>query len=123
MSLFKRPASLALPTTFYTFKAKDIGSDDIVEYRVQDLPESQFDAAIVLLETHFLPDEELCTSSGLSKSPAATKEMRAFWIKMLHERLSIACFKNDQSNELVSVNVLVVSSKDDPKDASVVSAD
>jgi hypothetical protein len=121
MSTFKRPASLALPTTYYTFKAKNKESDEIVEYRVQDLPEERFEDALDLLVKHFLPDEELNISRGLPDSPEGVKEHRELWAEMIKKKLSIACFKNDGSSELVGVNVLVVNSKDDPEEEPDVS--
>jgi hypothetical protein len=115
------PASLNFPTIYYTFEAKDRESNKVVEYRVQDLPQTHYKEALSMLEHFFLPDEEICVSRGLLRSPAGIKEVTAFWSEMLNERLSIACFRNDDSNELVAINVFVVSSKDDPKDETVVS--
>ncbi|KAG5684338.1 hypothetical protein PVAND_013573 [Polypedilum vanderplanki] len=111
--LFKRPENLKFPTVYYTFKAKDIENENLVEYRVQDLPETYFKEALSLLVEHFLPDEELCSSRGLLKCDKGLKEVSDFWTCILKEKLSIGCFKND---ELVGMNVLVVTSKNDPKD-------
>jgi hypothetical protein len=121
MPAFKRPASLNFPTIYYTFEAKDRESNKVVEYRVQDLPQTDYKEALSMLEHFFLPDEEICVSRGLLRSPVGIKEVTAFWSEMLNERLSIACFRKDESNELVAINVFVVSSKDDPKDETVVS--
>lgn len=113
MSTFQRPASLKFPSIFYTFKAKDKNSENIVEYRVQDLPTERFGEALDLLVKHFLPDEALNICRGLMNSPAGVEEHRQLWAEMLKLRLTIACFKGD---ELVGVNVMAVNSKDDPKD-------
>jgi hypothetical protein len=113
MATFRRPASLEFPTTYYTFKAKDKGSDEVIEYRVQDVPEDRYDEAVDMLVNHFMPDEVLNICRGLWKSPDGVREHREVWIKMIKRKLSIACFKNDDSDELVGVNILVVSSKND----------
>ncbi|KAG5667938.1 hypothetical protein PVAND_015903 [Polypedilum vanderplanki] len=60
--LFKRPENLMFPKIYYTFKAKDVDCEILVEYRVQDLPETYFKEALSLLSEHFLSCEELCAS-------------------------------------------------------------
>lgn len=59
-SEWKRSESLEFPKIWHTFKAKDIDSDNLVEYRIQDLPESRFDEAIKMMSTAFCKDEPLC---------------------------------------------------------------
>lgn len=116
MSLsFKRPENLSFPQIYYKFKAKDRDSDEIVEYYVQDLPESDFDRAIELIVTDFIPDETLCTAQNVLSNPKAIDEFRGIWKEMAQEKLSIACFKTG-SDELVAVNFLLIKSKDDPKE-------
>lgn len=119
MYKFKRPESLSFPQIYYTFKAKDKNSDDVIEYRVQDLPEEKYEQAVDFLVTYFLPDETICASRKIPDKPKAIKDFRKFWIGAIREKLSIACFKNDGSDELVAANVLLVSSKDDKNDETV----
>lgn len=116
MSKFKRPENLTFPHTYYTFKAKDKNSDDVIEYRVQDLPEEYYEEAIDFMVKYFLPDETFCSSRNLSNNPNAVEAFCSFWYDSLKHKLSIACFRNDGSEELVGANVLIVSSKDDPED-------
>lgn len=64
-SEWKRPKSLEFPKIWHTFKAKDIDSDNLVKYRIQDLPESIFDEAIKMMSTAFCKDEPLCEAYGM----------------------------------------------------------
>ncbi|KAG5684339.1 hypothetical protein PVAND_013574 [Polypedilum vanderplanki] len=113
MSTFKRPANLEFPKTYYKFNLKNKTTGEIEKYRVQDLPEDRFEDALDLMVNHFLPDEEINISRGLLKSQEGIKEHRELWAEMINQKFSIACFKDDGSNELVGVNVLNVCSKDD----------
>jgi ribosomal protein S18 acetylase RimI-like enzyme len=113
MYKFKRPESLSFPQVYYTFKARDKNSDDVIEYRVQDLPEEYYERAVDFMVKYFLPDETFCSSKGLPDKPSGVKEFRDFWSAAMTEKLSIGCFRNDGSDELVGANVLLVSSKED----------
>lgn len=112
MSKFQRPASLAFPHVYYTFEARDKNSDTVVEYRVQDLPENYYEEALDLIVKHFLPEETFCACLKISESPVSVKAICDFYRETFKNRLSIACFKNDGSdNKLVAVNVFVVKTK------------
>lgn len=122
MSKFKRPEKLSFPQIYYTFKAKDKNSENLIEYRVQDMPEEYFEQALEFMVKYFLPDETFCSSRDIPNKPSAVAEICEFWRDALKHRLSIACFRNDGSDELVAANVLMVSSKDDPvTDTKIVS--
>lgn len=114
---FKRPGNAAYPQVYYRFKAKDKNSDNIVEYRVQDLPEEYFEEAAKFMVEKFLPFETICSAVNAHHSKAFCDQIHEFWMKQLEEKLSIACFKDDGSQDLVAVNVLVVKSKEDEDDA------
>lgn len=45
------------PKTWLKFKAKDVNSDDLVEYRICDLPVNRFDDLFDLMENDFLVNE------------------------------------------------------------------
>lgn len=121
MHKFKRPESLAFPETYYKFHAKDKNSESIVEYRVQDLPEEYFEQVVQFMVEHFVPYESLSMSLNGHRKPGFLADWATFWRKSLSEKLSIACFKNDGSNELVGINVLIVSSKDEKVEETAVS--
>lgn len=99
--------------------AKDKNSDNLVQYRVQDLPEEYYDETVAFMIKYFLPDETICSSRDVPNKPSAVKEFADFWREALKEKLSIGCFKNN-GDELVGANVLLVKSKDDPEDKTIV---
>lgn len=113
MYSFKRPENLPFPQTYYTFKAKDKNRDNIIEYRVQDLPEDYYEQAVEFMLKYFIPDETFCASRNLPNKPEALRKFGQFWRETIKEKFSIACFRNDGSSELVGANVLAISSKDD----------
>lgn len=115
-----RPADLEFPRVFYNFKAKAKESDEIIEYEVQDLPEELYEDALELLVRDFLPDEIVCTSKGLHKQGSSLNELLEFIRAVLKKRLSIACFRKGDAKELVAVNFLGMSEKDDDFDITTV---
>lgn len=110
---FKRPKSVSYPQVYYRFKAKDKHSENVVEYRVQDLPGERFEEAVEFMVKNFLPYETICSSVNSHLNPAFCDHISKFWMKEISENLSIACFKDDGSSDLVAVNVFVVKSQDD----------
>lgn len=112
MAKFVRPSTLNFPQIYYTFKAKDKDSDEIVEYRIQDLPIEDYERAVDMLLYDFVPEENFCVCRGLTSEPAAMAEIREFWKNELQNKISVACYRNnDKSNDLVGLNVLAVESK------------
>lgn len=67
MSLqWNRPAEVKYPSVWTTFKERDSNSDELVEYRIQDLPESMFEEAIKHMIEYFITDEPMSNSHGRS---------------------------------------------------------
>lgn len=114
--MFKRPENLEFPQVYYTFKANDKNSDDVIEYWVQDLPEEFYDQTVDFMVKYFIPDETFCSSRDIPNKPTAIEVLRQFWNDTVKQKLSIACFRNDGSDEMVGANVLTVSSKNDPEE-------
>lgn len=61
---WKRPESSDFPKIWYTFKAKDTDSDELVEYRIEDLSESKSEEALKLFVKHFCEEEPICKACG-----------------------------------------------------------
>lgn len=61
---WKRPDDIEYPKIWHTFKAKDIDSDDLVEYRIEDLAENQFEDALDFVTEIFCKDEPICQAYG-----------------------------------------------------------
>ncbi|XP_070498762.1 uncharacterized protein [Chironomus tepperi] len=112
---FQRPNNLEFPKTYYTFKSKSKDSDEIIEYRVQDLPDDRFEEVLEMIKVDYLPEESLCAGKGIHTDPKPTKFLCDIWTELMKSHLSIACFRNDGNDDLVAVNFLTVHSKDDPK--------
>lgn len=115
--MFKRPVNLEFPHVYCTFTGKDKGGEGTVEYRIQDIPEDRYEEALNMMLTVFLPDEPI--SYSVLNNPDSFQVLRNAWMKTLQSRLSIGCFRNDGSDELVGMNVLTVVGKNDPEDDPV----
>lgn len=61
---WKRPETSEYPKTWLTFQAKDIDSNELVEYRIQDLPESRYEEAVQFMAANFCKDEPLSQAFG-----------------------------------------------------------
>lgn len=59
-----RPSTIEYPKVWRTFKARDLDSDELIEYRIQDLPESRFDDAVDHMKKCFLHDEPISQALG-----------------------------------------------------------
>lgn len=57
-----RPAASEFPKVWRTFKAADLDSDELIEYRIQDLPEDRFDDAIKHLLANYMMDEPITSA-------------------------------------------------------------
>jgi hypothetical protein len=112
MSHFTRPESFKFPQIFSRFKVAPHDEGKLTEYRIQDLPEDYFEAALDLLVADYLPDETFSACLGLHSSADSARAFRDLWRREMRSKLSIACFTNDERNELVAVDVLSVYSRD-----------
>lgn len=59
-----RPSDSPYPRVWITFKERDLNSDQMVEYRIQDVPESRFGDTINLMNDIFLYEEPIRKSFG-----------------------------------------------------------
>ncbi|XP_055712606.1 uncharacterized protein LOC129807400 [Phlebotomus papatasi] len=102
---WKRPQSVPFPSIWRRFKAKDVETGELVNYRVQDLPEDRYEEAVQLLVEHFLKDEPMCKAGGAAADPQSVAGFSNAWRLILQDRISLVCFK-ENSDEIVGVNVL-----------------
>lgn len=129
---WKRPVS-SVSKVWSTFEAKNVDSDDLIEYRIQDLPESRFEEALENLVSIFCKDEPLCEAYGtllfqrVSKceqlfqsfifievinDPDAIEDYRRMWNIAIQQKCALVCFK-DGSDEIVGLNINFVTIKDE----------
>lgn len=64
---WKRPDRLEYPKVWHTFKARDLDSDELVEYRIQDLPLDRADEAYEHMIANFVRDEPIGQVLGAYK--------------------------------------------------------
>lgn len=60
-----RNAAVPYPNTWLTFKAKDLHSDNLVEYRICDLPENRFEDFFDSMLNDFLVNEPGNSTLGI----------------------------------------------------------
>jgi hypothetical protein len=113
---FKRPENLPFPQIYHTFMAKDKNSDEIVEYRIQDLPEELFDRVLEIYVTQFLKEEPATNGLNFMQKPSAIETMKRIWIISMKKKLSLVCLKSNGGDDIVGVNILDVSARDDTGD-------
>lgn len=53
---WKRPDSIKYPKIWHTFNARDLNSNELVEYRIQDLPASRVQDAYDHLLENYIKD-------------------------------------------------------------------
>ena len=99
---------------YRTFFAKDLHSENLVEFTIEDLTDDYADKAADLLVNCLAFDEVFNKSLKISENPQALKVLKEFYMYVVREKFSLACFKTE-SRELVGVNALVVKSKGDEK--------
>lgn len=108
-SKFERPEDPSFPVVHYKFLAKSLNGDELVEYRVQDLPKKCDGKAIDFMLEHFLPDEPLQIATTHDKQ-GAPKRLRQFYESVVQSRVSLVCFEA-RSGDIVGLNMLDVESK------------
>lgn len=103
-----RPESLTYPMIYATFRALDSkDGGDLVEYRIQDLPEERFEDAVAIIKDKHLIDEPMKSSKGVRDCPVSVQEMVEYLRNLLQQKISLVCYK-EGSDEIVAVNILGV---------------
>lgn len=62
--IWKRPDTIEYPKVWHTFKARDLDSDKLVEYRIQDLPLDRVDDAYAHMVANYNQDEPIAQVLG-----------------------------------------------------------
>lgn len=76
---WQRPDSVEFPKVWYTFKARDLDIDNLVEYRIQDTPLDRADDLMEHLLTALFPDEPAALAFGSQIDPLAIEDYKTFW--------------------------------------------
>lgn len=69
---WKRPDLVEHPKVWHTFKAKDVDSDELVEYRIQDIPSERVDEVFEHMINNYIQDEPIGQALGLYSFPNCT---------------------------------------------------
>lgn len=107
-SKFERSEDPSYPVIHYKFLAKSLKSNELVEYRIQDLPPEQNKKAIDFMLQHFLPDEPFQQALTRDKD-GAPRRLRYFYGEVVKSRVSLVCFES-RSRDIVGLNMLDVES-------------
>lgn len=110
--LWRRPESVPFPQTWLKFQAKDLDSEKLVEYRVEDLTPDRFEDAIEHMSGDYFRDEPFCRGKNIVGDPSAMDAFKSKWRSLLEQRVSVVCYR-EGSNEIIGVNILAVYSKND----------
>lgn len=132
---WERPESTEFPKIWCKFQAHNADTDEPVEYRIQDLPESRFDDGVDFMAQHFCKDEPISKALGkqfycfgkqsaqkfkwilipeLVSDVEAIDEFKQLWNLTFKQKMAIACFKNG-SDEIIAMNANYIKSKDDTR--------
>lgn len=107
-----RPNHVPYPSVWLKFNAKDVYTDDSVEYTVQDLPENRFDEAINIMANSFLADAPLAKLRAATNDEDYVQDIVCIWKDIVKQRMTNVCFKSG-SDEIIGLNFNYVSSQDD----------
>jgi len=107
-----RPSTIKYPKIWRTFQASDWDSDKLIEYRVEDLPESRYDDAINHLEAFYLKDEPVSEALGACNDAQYVTDYRMVCRSILQQKSSLVCFRAC-SDQIVGVQTQYVITKAD----------
>jgi hypothetical protein len=110
--VWQRPAGLRFPVQYYKFVTCDKDSDKLVEYRVEDIPESRYEEACRFMVNHFVPYEPKLVARNGQNDPAVLEDYYNKYMHGIKQKVSVACFKRG-SNDFVGVNILEVLGRND----------
>lgn len=111
---WKRPFDDAkhYPLIYSVFESSDV-PDEVISnniFRIEDLNADRFLEAIKLLKTHYLVENPMMSSKNVLGDKISTAEIEEYWMNILEQKISIACFK-DGSNEIIGLILLNVTSE------------
>lgn len=61
---WSRPSTVVFPQIWRKFVARDVNTDDMVEYRIQDLPMERIEDAMQYMLNNYLKDEPISQALG-----------------------------------------------------------
>lgn len=107
-----RPSRMLYPNVWLKFKAKDLFTNELVEYTIKDLPEERFDDAIEIMAKGFLANVQMAELKNGANDMEYIKDLTRIWNIILNQKMTHICLK-ENSQEIVGLKMNYVSSKDD----------
>lgn len=114
-----RPADVPYPIVWLSFEARDVDSDNMVNYRIEDLMEDRFDEVIDVMARDFLADAPMAKSKDAANDKEYVEDNICLWRIIVKQRMTQVCFK-EGSDQIIGAIMNYVSSKDDDSDHSVI---
>lgn len=109
---WKRPDSVEYPKVWHRFKARDLNSDKLVEYRIEDLLESRADDVFKHMKDNYLADEPITQALRGENDEEHLNDYISAWKLIYAQKMPLVCYK-EGSDDIVGVNWTFVSHKDD----------
>ena len=109
---WKRPSELRYPVQYYKFVTRDKDCDRLVEYRVEDIPESRYEEACEFMMKNFVPYEPKLVARHGKDDPVVLADYFGMFLNAMKQKVSVACFK-EGCDEFVGVNVMEVLGRND----------
>lgn len=109
---WKRIDSGQYPKVWHRFLARDTDSDNLVEYRIQDLPPDRVNDAYYHMLANYILDEPVAQVLGSVDDLIHFEDYKLCWEPIVAQRMPLVCFKTG-SDDIVGVNMLYVCRKED----------
>lgn len=110
---FHRPENIPYPRVWHRFEAKDLESEKIVNYCVQDLTPEYYESVIELYKANYIPYEIVFKSLNISEDEVSMDELLNTWRTAFKQNVSLVCI-NEDSHELVGANILIIKESNEP---------
>lgn len=78
-----------------------------MHFRIEDLQSDRFEDVLAIMKDKHLLDEPMYSSKGVRDEPDSLSEMVENWSNMLHQYISLVCYK-EGSEEIIALNILGV---------------
>ncbi|KAB0797320.1 hypothetical protein PPYR_08314 [Photinus pyralis] len=114
-----RPETIPYPNVWKRFKGRKEINGVIPSFWIQDVPEDEFQNVVNCMVERFCTEEPLTKYSGMLKDPKSVEDMRNLWIYMLHNRVGLACYKENSDPRgkpiFAGVNCMHIKKKHEPE--------
>lgn len=109
---WKRSDSVDYPKVWYRFKARDLNSEKMVEYRIEDLLETRAEEVFKHMKENYLADEPVSQALGGYNDIDHLQDFLYAWRSIFAQKMPLVCYR-EGSDEIVGVNWIFVIHKDD----------